>query len=155
MATVVDSREKPLPAPTVVLTYMSEADLPPDIDLKTALAMWVKEMTLPDVEMVQVGNTVFVGHRGKDKNKNKIMGRVFNVDTARNLVANTVKYFKVLQQKGITHYSVAFDKGTLEQAAKAVGRALNGTGIQIGLGEDEDEQMILFVQFPANMKKRA
>ena len=51
MVTVVDSKEKPLPAPTVVLTYMSEADLPPDIDLKTALAMWVKEMTLPDVEI--------------------------------------------------------------------------------------------------------
>ena len=99
MTTVVDSKETPLPAPTVVLTYASEANLPSDMDLQTALAMWVKEMTLPNVEMVQVGNTVFVGHRGKYKNKNKIMGRVFNVDTARNLVANTVKYFKVCSQK--------------------------------------------------------
>ena len=153
MTTVVDSKETPLPAPTVVLTYASEANLPADMDLQTALAMWVKEMTLPNVEMVQVGNTVFVGHRGKDKNKNKIMGRVFNVDTARNLVSNTVKYFKVLQQKGITHYSVAFDKGTLEQAAKAVGRALRGTGIQAGMASTESGQMMLFVQFPTNIKE--
>ena len=98
---------------------------------------------------------MFVGHSGKGKNKNKVLGRVFNVDTARNLVANTVKYFKVLQQKGVTHYSVAFDKGTLEQAAKAVGKALRGTGIQAGMASTESEQMVLFVQFPANMKKKA
>ena len=45
MTTVVDSKETPLPAPTVVLTYASEANLPSDMDLQTALAMWVKEMT--------------------------------------------------------------------------------------------------------------
>jgi len=152
MATVIDSTETPPPAPTIVLTYASEAKLPPDMDLQTALTRWVQEMSSPNVEMIQVGNTVFVGHPSKDKRK--LMGRVFNVDTARNFVSNTVKYFKLLQKKGITHYSVSFDTGTLEQIAKAVGKALVGSGIQAGLAPTESgKETVLFVQFPTNIKK--
>jgi len=114
-----------------------------------------KEISMPNVDQTQVGNTVFIGHRGKGANKNKMFGRAFNVDTARNYTDNFVKYLKVLQQKRITHYSVDIKGETLIPMAKAVGKKLRGTGVQARMFPFEDGSGYrLFFKLPENSGAR-
>ena len=149
MVEVVDSKEKPLPAPTIISMTAGQEDLTRSgkkITPEAALAGVTKELTLPSVDVAQVGNTVFIAHKGEDKNK--LHGRLFNVDTARNLVNNVVKYFKILQQKGVTHYSADFKGGTLEPVAKAVGQAFKGTGTKGYMVNTKDNKLVrVFFKF--------
>ena len=108
------------------------------VSKEAAILSVVKELSLPDIDATQVGNTVFVGHRGKKDNKNKMVGRVFNVDTAQNFVNNYVKYLTVLRDKGVTHYSVDFDGQELLPVAKSVGKRIRGTGMKAMMAEFED-----------------
>ena len=133
MATVVDSTQEPLPAPSVLSMAAAELDLK-GITVEAAMLGLAHEMSLPDVDLVQVGNTVFIGHKGKGEAKNKMVGRAFNVDTARNFVNNYVKYLTVLQGKGITHYSIDFKGEELVPIAKAVGKRVYELGIRTSLG---------------------
>ena len=151
MVEVVNSKEKPLPAPTIISMTAGQKDLATSSGKKitpaAALAGVTKELTLPSADVAQVGNTVFLAHKGKDENK-LYHGRLFNVDTARNLVNNVVKYFKILQRKGITHYSADFKGGTLEPVAKAVGRAFKGTGTKGYMVNSKDNKYVrVFFKF--------
>ena len=149
MVEVVDSKKRPLPAPTIISMTAGQEDLTRSgkkITPEAALAGVAKELTLPSVDVAQVGNTVFLAHKGEDKNK--LHGRLFNVDTARNLVNNVVKYFKILQRKGITHYSADFKGGTLEPVAKAVGQAFKGTGTKGYMVNTKDNRLVrVFFKF--------
>ena len=149
MVEVVDSKEKPLPAPTIISMTAGQEDLTRSgkkITPEAALAGVTKELTLPSVDVAQVGNTVFIAHKGEDKNK--LHGRLFNVETARNLVKNVIKYFKILQQKGVTHYSADFKGGTLEPVAKAVGQAFKGTGTKGYMVNTKDNKLVrVFFKF--------
>ena len=155
MVEVVDSKEKPLPAPTIISMTAGQEDLTRSgkkITPEAALAGVTKELTLPSVDVAQVGNTVFIAHKGEDENK--LHGRLINVDTARNLVNNVIKYINVLQQKGVTHYSADFKAGTLEPVAKAVGRAFKGTGIKGYMAKTKSGRFSrIFVKFPQKDKK--
>ena len=137
MATVVDSTQEPLPAPSVLSMAAAELDLK-GITVEAAMVGLAHEMSLPDVDLVQVGNTVFVGHRGKKGQKAKMVGRAFNVDTARNFVNNYIKYLTTLRDKGITHYSIDFDGEELVPIAKAIGKKLQDTGIQARMAKFEN-----------------
>jgi len=128
VATVVDSTQEPLPAPSVLSMAAAELDLG-GVTVEAAMLGLAHEVSLPDVDLVQVGNTVFVGHRGKKGQKAKMVGRAFNVDTARNFVNNYIKYLSVLQKKGITHYSIDFNGEELVPVAKAVGKRLPELGM--------------------------
>ena len=151
---VVDSTQEPLPAPSVLSMAAAELDLK-GITVEAALMGLVHEVSLPDVDLVQVGNTVFIGHKGKGEAKNKMVGRAFNVDTARNFVNNYVKYLKVLQQKGVTHYSIDFDGGALVPVAKAIGKKLRDTGVQAHMVAFKDGSGYrVFFKFPSDPKTR-
>ena len=102
METVVDSKQEPLPTPSVVMLALKNTTGSKHSDQARLLAV-VKEMTMETADVVQVGNSVFLAHKGKKANKNKMVGRMFNVDTARNMIVNYVQYLKILQDKGVTH----------------------------------------------------
>ena len=156
MATVVDSTQEPLPAPSVLSMAAAELDLK-GITVEAAMVGLAHEMSLPDVDLVQVGNTVFVGHRGKKGQKAKMVGRAFNVDTARNFVNNYVKYLTTLRDKGITHYSIDFDGEGLVPVAKAVGKRVHELGMQTKLGAftDGTGYRVFFLLKPATEKAAA
>ena len=94
--TAVDSKVEPLPAPVVITTLLKERDLK-GVSPEAALLSIAKEMTMKGVDIAQVGNTVFIGHRGKGENKDLMWGRAFNIDTAQNFVSNGLKYLHHLQ----------------------------------------------------------
>ena len=153
MENVVDSKQEPLPAPTILTMVVKQLDLG-DTPEATLLGL-AKEISMPNVDQTQVGNTVFLGHRGKGANKNKMFGRAFNVDTARNYTDNFVKYLKVLQQKRITHYSVDIKGETLVPMVKAVGKKLRGTGTQARMFPFEGGSGYrLFFKLPENSEAR-
>jgi hypothetical protein len=60
MPTVIDSKVEPLPAPTIISMMVGELDLK-GVPPKAALVAIAQEINMPDVDLVQVGNTVFVG----------------------------------------------------------------------------------------------
>jgi len=156
VATVVDSAEKELSPPEIMTTAAAELDLK-GVTVEAAMIGLAHEVSLPDVDLTQVGNTVFVGHRGKKEQKTKMVGRAFNVDTARNFVNNYVEYLTELQNKGITHYSIDFDGEGLVPVAKAVGKRVHELGMQTKLGAftDGTGYRVFFLLKPTTEKAAA
>ena len=111
---VVDSNKEELDIPTIIT--MSAEELRKDLSMEQALLAIVEETSLPQADVTQIGNTVFIGHTGKGENKSKMVGRPLNVDTARNYIRNVLQYFGYLQEKNITHYHAAFEGDALVPA---------------------------------------
>jgi hypothetical protein len=152
MENVVDSKQTPLPAPTILAMIVGQHDLG-GVPEKAALVALAHEASLPDVDLVQVGNTVFMGHRGVEGDKNKMVGRSFNVDTARNYISNYVKYLKVIEGKGVTNYSIDFDGEALVPVANAIGKKLQGAGVEAYMAAFEDDSGYrVFFKFSSNIK---
>jgi len=133
MQTVVDSKERPLPAPTVITTALGELNLG-GITPAAAMAGIAKEMTMKDTDMVQIGNTVFIGHRGKGDNKDLMWGRALNIDTAQNFVANGLKYFTHMQKIGVRRYVSDYDGAIYDSAFKAWKRYADKLDTKIAVG---------------------
>jgi len=136
MSTVIDSKEEPLPAPTVMSMSVQDLDLK-GISPEAALVGIAKELTMDSVDLVQIGNTVYIAHRGKtEKNKNTMIGRALNIDTAQNFVSNGFKYFSYLQKKGITKYITKYDGPVYDKAFEIWKRQADkddaGTKIAVG-----------------------
>lgn len=106
---VIDSKERPLSAPEVLMRFGSEMNNTGQ-PMAKALTALAGELSLPNTDQVQIGNTVFIGHRGKGKYKNVMEGRAINIDTARNFMRNGLKYIAYLQRKGIEYYRTDFDQ---------------------------------------------
>ncbi len=133
MQTVIDSKQKPLPAPTVISTMLETIDLK-GVNPDAALLSISKEMTMKDADMVQIGNTVFLGHRGKGKDKDLMWGRAFNVDTAQNFIANGLRYFTYMQRKGIKRYVADYDGDIYDSAFRAWKRYTDKGDSEIAVG---------------------
>ena len=143
---VVDSNKEELDIHTIIT--MSAEELRKDLSMEQALLAILKETSLPEADVTQIGNTVFIGHTGKGNNKNKMVGRPLNVDTARNYIRNVLQYFGYLQEKNITHYHAAFEGDALVPAIKMMQKKLTKTDTQMGLGqyEGEDNDYVVFVK---------
>ena len=133
MQTVVNSKERPLPAPTIITTALGELDLG-GIKPEAALAGIAKELTMKDTDLVQIGNTVFIGHRGKGENKDLMWGRALNIDTAQNFVANGLKYFTHMQKIGVKRYVSDYDGAIYDSAFKAWKRYADKLDTKIAVG---------------------
>lgn len=131
---VVNSKEKLLNGPEIVAkSAMETTGLPyPKEAILGALAA---EFTLPRTDLVQIGNTVFVGHTGKGKDSKKMVGRAFNVDTGRNFIVNGFKYFTYLQKMGITHYTTTFDGPVFLNGFKLFKRRADQQDTEIAVGK--------------------
>tara|TARA_R110000803_G_scaffold89873_1_gene157144 strand:- start:1464 stop:1931 length:468 start_codon:yes stop_codon:yes gene_type:complete len=143
---LVDSKEKLLNGPEIVA--MAAYNMP---DLKypkeVILAAVGMEFTLPRTDLVQIGNTVFVGHLGKGKDKKKMAGRAFNVDTGRNFIVNGFKYFTYLQEKGITHYTTEFTGPVYLNAMKLFKRRADQQDTEMAIGKYRNNgRYVVFVR---------
>ena len=115
MEKVVNSRKQKLPGPNIIA--MSIEELVKDVPKDKALAAIAKETTMPNTDVVQFGNTVFITHVNEEKSKS--WGRAFNVDTAKNFVANGFRFFTHLQEMGIKRYISNYE-GTIYDPAVEV-----------------------------------
>ena len=130
---VVDSNTRLLNIPTVITMAADELRGQNNLPLQATL-------------LVQMGNTIFVGHTGKSKQKTKMVGRAFNVDTGRNFIKNCLQYISYLQEKGITHYSSQFEGTVLVSAVKVMQRRLMDTDTKMYLGRTSDDKYVIFIK---------
>ena len=86
---VIDSKQELVPEPTIIVLSVDQINT--KYPLATALAIIAKEGSMPSADIRQFGNTVFLSHRGSGENQNKMVGRAFNIDTARNYISNVLK----------------------------------------------------------------
>jgi hypothetical protein len=134
MNTVINSKEKQL-EPAQIIVEFAENYNNTGYPVEAVTAAIMKEITLPDTDLVQFGNTAFIGHRGKGKDKDLMWGRGLTVDTAQNFIAAGIKYFNHLQNMGIRRYITDYDGAIYDSAFKAWKRYTdkNGTG-EIAVG---------------------
>ena len=87
---IVDSNKKKLDIHEIII--MGVHNLESDgLEFKKIMGAIMAETQRETCEVVKVGNTVFIGHRGEGKNKTKMVGRPLNVDTGRNYIKNMLK----------------------------------------------------------------
>ena len=131
----VDSNKQQLETHQVIKMAIVEQE--GEKNLQENLLNFTNEASMPSPDVTQIGNTVFVGHVGKGKNKTKMVGRPLNVDTARNYVSNMIKYYAYLQDKGITHWNATFTGDTLVPFVRILQKKLINTDTRMYLGKYE------------------
>lgn len=130
---IVDSQEEMLPGPSII-TMVLNSSATPEMPVQYLLAATSRELTMPSADIVQAGNTVFVGHRGKGKDERKMIGMNYNADTPNNFVNNYTKYLSLLKKRGITHYVAKFKDGGQLPMYQQVRRRIEPLGISSYLG---------------------
>ena len=129
---LIDSRERDLSGPEIITIAAKNLD-DGSVPLQTVLLVAAKELNLETAEPIQVRNTVFVTHRGKGKNKNKAIGRVYNADTANNFLRNCWKYLSHLQSREITHVSFEVDSEPVLAVFKWLNKKAENLDTQISV----------------------
>lgn len=129
MTVVIDSKEQQLEPSQIIMEFAenyNNTGYPTEI----VTASIMKEITLPSTDLVQFGNTAFIGHRGTGENKDLMWGRALNIDTAQNFIASGLKYFNHLQKLGVRRYIADYEGDIYDTAFKTWKRYTdkNGTG---------------------------
>jgi len=140
----IDSNQEKI-APGQVISIAAKQLQIDDVPLEAMLGSVAKEASMENADLVQVGNTVFIGHIGKGANKTKMVGRAFNVDTGRNFIKNMLNYLGYLQTKNITHYSSQFTGETYLPAMRMLEKKLTNTDSKIAVGRNQENQYVVFI----------
>lgn len=150
---MVDSNQRQLDIHEIIT--MAAENLKNDTPIQTVLMAIHKETSMDGCEVVNIGNTVFIGHRGKGKNKTKMVGRPLNADTGRNYINNILRYAAYLQEQGITHYTTQFEGEELLPAMRVVHKRLQDTDTEFAVGKTKDDTYVVYVRLgkePLNEK---
>lgn len=117
--TTVDSKQEQLSIPEIITqaVYNTPTEgVPP----YAAILAIIKEGTMPDTEVKQYGNTVFITHFSKDRDL--AVGRALNVDVASNFIYNGEDYFRDLVEGGTRKFVAQFDQVSFARAFMAFKR---------------------------------
>lgn len=117
----VNSKQKQLSIPEVITTAIK--------DLRTeqrmvapAMLAFIQEAHMPDADLFQAGNTVFISHV-KEKNGLKVAYmRALNADTARNYLDNGIEYTKHIVKAGVTYVFMTFKESSVTTIFNAIAR---------------------------------
>lgn len=119
MTTTVDSKKDKLSIPEIITqaAYNNPSEgIPP----YAAILSIVKEGSMPNTEVREYGNTVFITHFSKDKDL--AVGRALNIDTAKNFILNGEEYFRDLVRGGTKKFVAQFDQKSFATAFLAFKR---------------------------------
>jgi|TARA_B110000305_G_scaffold227129_1_gene275473 hypothetical protein len=146
MSTVIDSKITQL-EPAQIITEFAGNYNSTEYPTEVVLASIMKEITMPDTDLVQFGNTAFIGHRGKGKDKHKMVGRGLTVDTAQNFISAGLKYFTYMQEKGITNYITQYDGPIYDKAFEVWKRYVDKGDSKLAVGRlaDGNSQAYIFL----------
>tara|TARA_R110000796_G_scaffold250726_1_gene380309 strand:+ start:47 stop:514 length:468 start_codon:yes stop_codon:yes gene_type:complete len=133
MATVIDSNKTQLEPAQIMMEFAANYNST-EYPTEVVTVALMKEITMPDVDLVQFGNTAFIGHRGKGENENLMWGRGLTVDTAQNFITAGLKYFNHLQELGIERYVTDYDGDIYDSAFKTWKRYTDKGDSKIAVG---------------------
>ena len=145
---VIDSKQEVVPEGVIIALSIDQINT--KHPLATALAVVAKEGSMPSADTRQFGNTVFLSHRGKRQNQDKMVGRAFNIDTARNYISNVLMYLEYLRVRGITHYTTMFNGSEVLKLVKIIERILEDNTDTVGFirkAIKSDTEYMAFVKF--------
>jgi hypothetical protein len=150
----VNSNSKKLSSTEVVIEAVKQVggDKRPIAD---TLAMISKESALPTADIVQFGNTVFLGNRGKGDNKHRMLGRAFNIDTGKNYINNVLDYLEYLRRKGITYYRTAFKGSEVLKLIQFIRRVIKDTDSDISIAQVKDGSYVAYAKLGSDSIPRA
>ena len=140
----IDSNQEKI-APGQVMAIAAKQLKVDDVPLEAMLASVAKETAMENADIVQVGNTVFIGHKGKGANKTKMVGRAFNVDTGRNFIQNMLNYLGYLQSKKFTHYASQFKGDTYLPAMRVLEKRLADKDSNVAVARSQDNQYVVYI----------
>ena len=139
MFTVIDSNETQLEPAQVILEFVENYNIKStEYSTEVVSAAISKELLMDDVDKVQFGNTVFLGHRGKGDNEDLMYGRGLTVDTAPNFISAGLKYFTHLQELGIKRYVTDYDGAIYDSAFKTWKRYTDKGDSEVAVGRKAD-----------------
>ena len=141
---MVNSKQKLVEGPSIIPMAMSNLGVEhyypkKELSLKEAMIATARETTLDKADTVQAGNTVFLSYKG---DKNKMTGRIFNVDTPENFVINMLEYISHLQKKKITNYK-AYVEEALFQALRQLDSILEKTDTDIRINKFKGSEYLM------------
>tara|TARA_R100001510_G_C7587838_1_gene158529 strand:- start:335 stop:796 length:462 start_codon:yes stop_codon:yes gene_type:complete len=140
----VDSNQRQLDIHEIII--MAVKNLEGDKPIQNILMAIYEETSMDGCEVVNIGNTVFIGHRGKDKNKTKMVGRPLNVDTGRNYIKNMLRYIAYIQEQGITHYTSQFKEDTLLPAMRVMEKRLQDTDTEFSVVPTKNNNYVVLIK---------
>tara|TARA_R110000796_G_scaffold201297_1_gene317478 strand:- start:144 stop:611 length:468 start_codon:yes stop_codon:yes gene_type:complete len=137
MYPVINNSEQKLSPPEIIFKALEHLDLD-GLSPQVAATSIVREFGMPRVDALQIGNTVFIGHRGEGKNKDMMWGRALTVDTAQNFISSGLQYFTHLQDIGIKRYVADYDGAIYDSAFKTWKRYTDKGDSEIAVGRKSD-----------------
>ena len=143
---IVDSNENLLSTPEIITLSASENTTLP---LATTLMAIVKEGSMPNTEVKQYGNTVFITHFSKDRDL--AVGRALNIDSARNFIDNGAEYFADLVRNGTTKFVAQFKQKSFALAFKALQKRPVTTEQRLWIFDTVDGQTQVRIIFDGNV----
>ena len=125
MIETIDSNQKKLPLSEVVLYAVQRAgeanELPQGVTIPAALTSISSEAAMPNTDVKQIGNTVYISHFSKDKTETST--RAFNMDSARNFVDNTISYAAYMANTDVKRMTVDFKGEQIKQMLMMVAKS--------------------------------
>ena len=109
MDTVVDSKKKQLSFQEVMMYRVKDEDEKKQLphSAEVVLLTLIEELKMPSCEAILFGNTFFIYH--VNKGRTGAVVRMLNVDTATNLIDNSVKFARHMQKEGIEHFMSTYE----------------------------------------------
>lgn len=120
MATLIDSNERRLTLQDVI--KIAAQNTKSEYSFHQVYLSIMKELTMADSIVIQIGNTVFLTHRSKQSPRYAWM-RALNADTAQNYMVSAEKYAKMIYDKyGIDVIVSDYEDPALNNIFAYVGR---------------------------------
>lgn len=93
----------------------------PQNEIAPALLGVLQQGSMPDADVAQFGNTVFISSiKSREDGLTIAYLRAINADTARNYLNNGIEYFKYIIKKGVSYVFMTFTESSVVSVIKAI-----------------------------------
>lgn len=140
----VDSNQQKLSTNEVIEMFAKNQDLG-DIPYYAAMLGFVKESSLPNTEVIQFGNTVFISHFSEDGTK--VVMRTLNVDVGNNLIENAKQYAMHLVSRGVEELFTQFDDPSFINLIKIIERFPVTDQQEVFFGQNKQGKYQMLIKF--------
>lgn len=140
----VDSREKVLSVIEILNLVSKQIHTS---GVPRILAIWIVLGEMQRKDTVQFGNTVFLSEIfPQPDGSNKMIGRAFNVDKARNFIQNGLKYHEYMKSKNISEYITEFEGKILIPAMRIFKKLTDTSSTEVFLNKFSENSHSVLVK---------
>jgi hypothetical protein len=149
--TTVDSKQDQLTIPEIITQAVYNTPTE-GVPAYAAILGIVKEGTMPNTEVKNYGNTVFITHFAKDGQI--ALGRALNIDSANNFLLNGEAYFRDLVRAGVQTFLAQFDQTSFARAFMMIKRRPVTTEMKLKMGKTPKGYVQIRIDFDGDLIER-